>query len=177
MKDKIERVDETYTLYKLTRELTEIFDDLCDSDGELTPEQESRLGYLQDLLNCKVDGVAGYHDKICDMINAVNIRLSELQDYKKRLETRLKNFEGYIIGCMQAMDSKKLSGEFNTISLPKQREIIEIYDEKKIPESFYKTKMTVTCDKTLIKKAIEAGEEVLGARKTLGNQSIKFKVG
>ena len=72
------------------------------------------------------------------------------------------------------MDIKKVETPIGTISLKSNPPATDIFDESILPKKFLKEKVTYTPSKTDIKKALQAGEEVPGARLVI-NTSLTIK--
>lgn len=106
-------------------------------------------------------------------IDMVSAEIERLQDVKKRMQKGLDNFKNYIKFEMKQMEVKKIETSLGTLSL-RQSTATEVFDEDILPKKFMKEKITYTPSKTDIKKAIEAGEEVEGARLIL-NTSLVIK--
>lgn len=106
-------------------------------------------------------------------IDMVSAEIERLQNVKKRMQKGLDNFKNYIKFEMKQMEVKKIETSLGTLSL-RQSTATEVFDENILPKKFMKEKITYTPSKTDIKKAIEAGEEVEGARLIL-NTSLVIK--
>ena len=68
-----------------------------------------------------------------------------------------------ILLWMDALNLKSIEFINQKFTVKNNPPSVKINDEELIPEKFKKEKVTITVDKTAIKKAIQDGEEVLGA--------------
>lgn len=93
-----------------------------------------------------------------------------LQDYtyalaeKQALLKELKQEQDYYHSVvMESMKEMELL-ELNEIKIGVNAESVEVYDIDLVPEQYIKQKVTYEVDKTAVKKAIQAGLDVNGAR-------------
>lgn len=90
----------------------------------------------------------------------------------KHLRERSDKIKQTVIENMLALDMKEISHEIRPVKLAKNPPAVVIDDEKALPPSYWRTPEpkppVASPDKTAIKKAIEAGTEVPGARLLVG---------
>lgn len=96
-----------------------------------------------------------------------------LQGLKKSLKNKVDNFKSYIIFNMERMGVKKIETGLGTLSLRASKSV-DIYDESLIDKKFVTQVIEEKISKTDLKKAIEAGEEVQGAR-VVSKNSLQIK--
>ena len=160
------------SLYQITADQLELFNQIDELEGELTPELEESLKINADNFQEKARGYI-WHIKKLEADNiTITEELNRLERIEKRndkLIDRLKEnmkFALEIFGESQKVDTF-------TLSLRKSKSV-EILDADVIPESFRVIKTTETINKTEIKKAIESGLTVPGATiKENNNLQIK----
>lgn len=104
-----------------------------------------------------------------DMLAAEIARLTAI---RKTRANRLQNFKDRVLFSMNQVGMKKVEHPLFTLSIRNNPESVEIFDERQIPDSYFKVKKELS--KTLIKDAIKAGEEVPGAKMTR-TQSLILK--
>jgi len=104
--------------------------------------------------------------------------VKELIDlYKKRASTlsaRQDATRQVMLQLLQAMGQKKVPHALATVSVTKPRWSVEIVDEAQVP-----TQLKITTSKPdiqAIKKILDDGEPVPGARPKVGNQSINVRL-
>ena len=160
------------SLYQITADQLELFNQIDELEGELTPELEESLKINADNFQEKARGYI-WHIKKLEADNiTITEELNRLERIEKRndkLIDRLKEnmkFALEIFGESQKVDTF-------TLSLRKSKSV-EILDADVIPESFRVIKTTETINKNEIKKAIESGLTVPGATiKENNNLQIK----
>lgn len=69
---------------------------------------------------------------------------------------------------MEQLNLKSLDFINQKVTLKNNPPSVKINDEELIPEKFKKEKVSIVIDKTAIKKAIQDGEEVIGAELVVG---------
>lgn len=153
----------TMSLYSIQQEL---------SDALAAVEVDYETGELVGM--DKVDALqVDMHDKIVNVGRYVQNQaalLAAMKDAKKALEERIKATDKRIAGMkrmmiegMQQLNAKKVEEGDIAISL-RSSASVEIYDESLLAADYLTEKITYTPSKTAIKKAIEAGADVQGAR-------------
>ena len=160
------------SLYQITADQLELFNQIDEMEGELTPELEETLKINADNFQEKARGYIWHIKKLESDNITINEELNRLERIEKRnnkMIDRLKEnmkFAIEIFGESQKVDTF-------TLSLRKSKSV-EIIDADVIPESFRVIKTTETINKTEIKKAIESGLIVPGATiKENNNLQIK----
>lgn len=168
--------DERMSLYNLTHEISEIFDRITDLGGEISEDDEKALKRANELLLSKVDACIGYRSSIEDMIGLAEAKINQIKTGIARLETRLENFDKYVLTCLEKMPEQKLETPSGSIKIKKPLKKVEIFDETLIPVNFIKIpdpKPTIM--KKEIADAIKSGLEVSGARLIDGEKSLIYK--
>jgi hypothetical protein len=80
------------------------------------------------------------------------------------LESRAKNLESAFAYVLKNMGDKEVITKYGVMKVRKNPPAVVIDDLSKVPTKFQHQKIEVTIDKTAIKKAIQSGEKVDGAR-------------
>lgn len=109
-----------------------------------------------------------------EKINGTENEIKRLQNLKASRTKALERFKDYIKFNLKNMDIKKVETSLGTISLRVNPPSTDIFDESILPKKFFKEKVTYTASKTDIKKALQTGEEVPGARLVI-NTSLTVK--
>lgn len=73
---------------------------------------------------------------------------------------------------MEQLNLKSLDFINQKVTLKNNPPSVKINDEELIPDKFKKEKVSITIDKTAIKKAIQDGEEVMGAELVVGKSLV-----
>lgn len=166
-------------LYELVQEeqhLNELFLAAIDEetgeikDPEILEELETEL---KNALTTKSAGIIKIIRQQEADIEMVDAEIERLKAVKERMKKGVEGFKSYIKHNMLQMEVKKIETPLGNLSL-RQTTATDIYDESVLPKEFLKEKITYTPSKTDIKKALQEGKEVLGARLII-NTSLTVK--
>jgi len=151
------------TLASIEQEISNIL-----ATAEELPEdqQELALDYLDELGVQeieKADSVAFAVRKRQSEIQFLKEEETRLRNRRQAAENRLQQFREYLVQLFQAEEISKISGIKSTLYLRKSSSV-EVEDVALLPSELVKTEVTFTPKKTDIKKQIENGVEVPGAR-------------
>ena len=155
-----------YELVSEEQKLNELFLTAIDEEtGEIRDNEtlEELETELKNALVNKSEGIIKVIRNQESDLEMVTAEIERLTNLKNRIKKEMENFKSYIKFNMKKMDIKKIETSLGTISL-RQSTATEIYDETSLPKEFLKEKITYTPSKAEIKKAIESGQEVKGAR-------------
>jgi hypothetical protein len=97
-------------------------------------------------------------------IEAMKAEEKRISTQRKMLEKGNKSLEEAFAYVLNNMGGKEVITPFGVMKLRKNPPSVVVDDIAKIPTEFQKQKIEVTVDKTAIKKAIQAGENVPGCR-------------
>lgn len=79
---------ENLSLYKITNSFTELMSKT--EEGELTPEEYEKLGEeLAIQLQAKSANIIGYYQNENALLEAIDVQIKRLQDFKKAKQTSL----------------------------------------------------------------------------------------
>lgn len=81
----------------------------------------------------------------------------------RQYESVEEDMKQQILLWMDALGLKSMEFINQKVTLKNNPPSVKINDEELIPDKFKKEKVSITIDKTAIKKAIQDGEEVIGA--------------
>lgn len=164
------------SLYEIDSRIKEILDniyDAADENGEVGEIDLTELKELQEARETKLENIALYAKNLASEASAIKEEENTLSERRKRLERKCERMKGILINAMKEDGNKKLSSaRFEAVLRDSKK--TEIIDESLIPEQYINTKIEKSPDKTAIKKAIEAGEEVAGAT-VITNTTISIK--
>lgn len=150
-------------LYQIGSDYMELMNSL--SDGELTEKDEEKLQQITEQLLNKTDNVCSWVRSQEDLVMLAEAKIEELQAFKAKIVKRLDKFDGYVNSCLDLIGKTEIQGSLNKIKKHKPREVLEVFDEGQIPNDFVKVpEAKPEIMKAEIKKAIEAGVDVPGAR-------------
>ncbi len=104
------------------------------------------------------------------VINLAN-RAEELKTLRKKLDAKIKSAERreaeireYLLDNLIAGDITKIDGDYISVAVHKNRSSVDVYSENLIPPFYFREKVIKSVDKDAIKKDIEAGVDVQGAK-------------
>lgn len=164
------------SLYEIDTRIQTIIDsilDAADENGEVGEIDLTELHELQEAREVKIENIALYAKNLASEASAIKEEEIILADRRKRLESKCERMKDILINAMKADGNKKItSPRFEAVLRDNKK--TEITDPEAIPEEFINVKIEKTPDKTAIKKAIEAGQEVAGATVVI-NTTITIK--
>lgn len=136
---------------------------LADDDSIPQDEVNNALLSLEDELQEKGENCIKYLDSVQDKIDAAKANKKKLDAYIKTLENRKKRVEKACIYALDTLQVKSIMTGWGEMKIKKNPPSVVIDDLTAIPSEYVTTKIDLVPDKTAIKKAIKAGEEVPGA--------------
>lgn len=110
----------------------------------------------------KLDNLATLIERNNAYINAYAEKQKKLQAAKKQLQTANDRFQWYMTQTMDQAGMKELKTENHMLRPRNYNASVVVDDASVIPDRYMVTKTTVTPNKTAIRKALKAGEEVPG---------------
>lgn len=90
----------------------------------------------------------------------------------KQYESVEEDMKQQILLWMDALGLKSMEFINQKVTLKNNPPSVKINDEELIPDKFKKEKVSITIDKTAIKKAIQDGEDVIGAELVVGKSLV-----
>lgn len=108
------------------------------------------------------------------LADAIKAQADQLSARRKRLEERAKAFDKTLLSILDATGQKKVERPQATVSRRTGSLSVLIRDEADIPSQL--CKLTVSPDKTAIKKQLQEGEEVPGAELVRGDDGVTVRV-
>lgn len=108
------------------------------------------------------------------MVAAVKERAKNLAERQARFATKSSKISEIMLGLMQSAGLKNLPLPEATIAVRDGVQSVQIVDENLLTGTYLRTKTEP--DKTAIKEALKAGQEVPGATLSNGGPSIQVKV-
>lgn len=109
-----------------------------------------------------------------DMLaEAIKGKEAELASRRARFERRADAFKGLIKSIMKAAQLPKIQLPEATVSITKPRMSVGIENVDELPQGFFQIERKA--DKTAIKAAFDAGEQVPGAFQVLGSEGLSIR--
>ena len=121
----------------------------------------------------KAESVACYIKNLSAFAADLKAEEENLSARRKTVERRVDSVKKYLSSCLATVGKDKVVTAKARISFRKSIQV-QIDDEAALPADFVTTTVTTKPDKTAIKKAIQAGEDVTGAS-LVENRNIQIK--
>jgi fibronectin type 3 domain-containing protein len=175
-----EPVKKLTSMFAIERELDYITDLALDEsvpdDNPAKTQATKELSSLALEAKEKRDAVA-YKIKKFEA-EAVNMErfAEEFAERSKAYRKKAEKLREMVLRSMKVSGVKRLAGDAFEYSVAKNPSRVEVVNQDMIPEQLLRKKLTVEPDKTMIRKAIESGVEVLGAKLVDGEDRVSIKL-
>jgi hypothetical protein len=146
---------------------------------ELIPYKDDEDAYLDTL-----DGETDVLDLVGETLKRINeadagviackTLMQQYQERKSLHEHRKEKLNKILKTVLLCTEQSKIPHELATVSLRKGTESVSIIDEKEIPSQL--CKVSITPDKTEIKKQLKAGIKIDGAELVTGAQTVSIRM-
>lgn len=149
-------------LYEITNEYLSALDNavIDEETGEILPPFQN----LQESFNEKAIAVSMYFSGLDAEAEAIKKAEEMMRKRRKAIEDRAEGLRKYLRDNMKVCGISEIKCEYFCIKLKQNRASVDDYEPDLVPDKFKNVKTTYVVDKEAIRKAIEAGEEVPGAR-------------
>ena len=153
------------SLYQISSIYLEAMDILTDPEMELPAEAitdtlEGLGGELED----KAINVTKFMRNMEATATAIKSAEEEMAKRRKALENRIKWMKSYLKDSMEHTGITKIECPYFKLSIQKNPAAVNIINEDTIPGKFKEQVITWKVDKTAIKKAIQSGKTIPGAK-------------
>jgi hypothetical protein len=149
-------------LYQLTGELLAIRNDLMDAGFDDTTIEDTLEGCAEDF-DKKAVGCALISRELDANAKMIRDAAAELVERARKIEARAERLQDYLQLNMKAVQRLRIENPLVTIALREGRDkSVEVLDAELIPQQFMRVKTEP--NKTELKKALESGQEIVGAR-------------
>ena len=135
------------------------------ADGNLTDEQfKEALVALEETKVEKCGNAICYLNMLKHGIEDMKAEEKRIATMRKALESRAKNLENAFAYVLKNMGDKEVITKYGVMKLRKNPASVVVDDITKIDSKYTRQKIQIDVDKVAIKKAIQNGEKVDGAR-------------
>ncbi|MCP5111766.1 MAG: siphovirus Gp157 family protein [bacterium] len=165
---------DSMTLYELEESLSLLLESVEEQE-ELTPELKAAIEQYAPGAAEKRDRVARFLAHCEGQEELAKREIERLQARKKRFENARSRLEDCLVGLMECRGMKKLEGLTATLALRGCPPSVHVYDEEELPAEYKRTKSETVVDKTAIKMALNAGQDVPGAKLVTGRHKLQRK--
>jgi len=145
-------------LFNIDAELFEVYSQIENNGGEMTPELEAALEITESERLTKGEGYVYVIKQLKSQAEMIKAEAKRLQDLAKRYENSADKLADRLLESVVAHGQIKTA--FVTISSRKSKSV-SITDESLLGAEFLRIKTEP--NKTAIKEALESGQEVQGA--------------
>jgi hypothetical protein len=159
------------TLFNIGQEQLAIIAEVEKNEGEITNEIQERIDLLAENFEEKAVAYGYVIKQVESEETIIDAEIKRLQDLKKKSAKLSEYLKERISAAMIEFDLEKIETPTLKLSFRKS-EAVEVFDETLLAPLYFNYKPTI--DKTAIKTAIKAGEEVAGAR-IVTNKNLQIK--
>ena len=145
-------------LYEINQEIDEILSSIDEETGEITEEQFEQLTNLQFAREEKIENTALYIKNLKAEKEIIKKEKDRLADKERATENKIKSVTNYLKDMLRG---EKYKSPLNSIYYGRSASV-NITDFESIPGD-YLIEQEPKVDKTAIRKAIQAGENISGA--------------
>ena len=150
------------SLYGITQRYNSVML-LLDDDSIPQEDVNNALVLIDDELQNKGENILSFLQKLDDIEEQAKRRKKEIDSYLKSIASKKKRLEKACLYALDTMQVKSILTSKGEIKTKKNPPAVIIDDITQIPTQYQREKIQVDIDKTAIKAAIKAGEEVPGA--------------
>jgi hypothetical protein len=136
---------------------------LLDDDSISQEDVNNALVLIDDELQNKGENILSFLQKLDDIEEQAKRRKKEIDTYIKGIANKKKRLEKACLYALDNMQVKSILTSKGEIKAKKNPPSVVIDDYSAIPGRYISTKIDYVVDRTAIKAAIKAGEEVPGA--------------
>lgn len=166
------------TLYNIDNKILEIIERgfVVDEDtGEIIDAHEEVNAKLEELefdRTAKIENIALYIKNMESLVGSLKAEEKALADRRRAREKRIENLKNYLTSSMVAANENGIETSKVCISFRKSESVV--VNEEILDKQYFNAKLTLTPDKTAIKKALKDGATIDGAYiETKQNLQIK----
>ncbi len=152
------------TLYDISNDYLQALDCFTDPDNDLPQDAvndtlEGIEGQLQD----KAINIAKYLRNLESTAKAIKEAEQQMNTRRKTMENRARWLKDYLKTNMEKAGISRIDSPWFNLSVQRNPEAVEVFDENRIPDKFKEEQFVVRVDKNRIKKVLQSGIEVPGA--------------
>ncbi|WP_239705071.1 siphovirus Gp157 family protein [Mammaliicoccus sp. E-M24] len=142
-------------LYEITEQFQQVLSLIDDEEGYSYEDLKDTLDSIGELGEDKIANTGKVLRKLNDELMIIENREKEIKELKVKKKRDIENLKSYLLFNMEALGKKKV--ETPTIKVAtRNTKVVNILDEKKLPEEFIKTEIKTSPKKADFKKYYEA---------------------
>lgn len=147
-------------LYEINSNIQRALDSVDPETGDITSEAFEQIDLLEMAMEEKVLNIGKWIKNMSSDSEALKNEIQALSLRKKSIDNKIERLKDYLQSNVSGKKFKDAQCEISW----RPSESVEIIDETALPEHLIRVKVEKSPDKTAIKKAIKAGENVEAAR-------------
>ena len=160
-------------LWQQSGEVAEILAEIDAADGEVTPELAARLDRAIPSLEAKVAAILGHVRDYDARAEAADAEIKRLTAYRDGQRRQARHWKRYVLHHMLTAGISSLDcAHMGRPRVCPGKPSVQVDDVDALPPGFVKT--TTAPQKALIKRALDAGEDVPGARLSEGDPYLRI---
>lgn len=162
-------------LYEIADGFIALMDKL--ESGELTEEEGKAIQQeLENALMIKSNNIIGYYLDRKSLIEAIDVQIKRLQEYKKAEVNKLDRYKEYVKNSMEYLGIEKIETGAGKLQIAKSPISVDIIDEKLIPDEYKEVITEVKINKKKIADNFkDTGEIIEGVRINMDNTNLRIK--
>lgn len=106
---------------------------------------------------------------------ALELQISRLSAMKKSITSVQDKLKDYLRHNMEATGITKIEHPLFKVSLGKGQPVCEVMDVEQLPDQFVSVRQSITPDKKAILSALKQGEQIPGAKLSIGKSKLTIK--
>lgn len=163
------------TLYDLTGELLELMEMAQDPDVDPDALKDT-MEAINLAFEDKADGYAKIYRMLISQADAIKAEMERLKKREKSFRNNAETIKDTLETAMLATGKKKIKTALFTISIRRNPEsvVMDVKYPESVPERFWKVR-DPEIDKTAIKKALKAGENLDGIAHLEQTESLQIR--
>lgn len=162
-------------LYEIADSFIVLMDKL--ESGELTEEAGKVIQQeLENALMVKSNNIIGYYLDRKSLIDAIDVQIKRLQEYKKAEVNKLDRYKDYVKSSMEYLGIEKIETGAGKLQIAKSPISVDIIDEKLIPEEYKEVVTETKVDKKKIADNFKStGEIIDGVKINYNNTNLRIR--
>lgn len=162
-------------LYEIADSFIALMDKL--ETGELAEDEAKVIQEeLSNALMRKSNNIIGYYLDRKSLIDAIDIQVKRLQEYKKAETSKLDRYKEYVKSSMEVLGIEKIETGAGKLQIVKSPISVDIIDEKLIPDEYKEVVTEVKVNKKKITDNFKKyGEIVSGVNIQTNNTNLRIK--
>ena len=173
------------TLFEINDNILEIFENIeaycTEHETDVLPDYlVEQLQISEDEMSDKLENYFFLIKELKGQVETLKAHISQMSAKRKSIENRIEQLKGFVGQSVNLFGQENKSGNkfykhdlFKVTATPSTA--VQIVDDSLIPAEFKREVVTVKIDKTGIKKALQAGENVDGAVIDSSKLNVTFR--